>query len=109
MKETRLERLLNFLNPEEPDSFLLYALALEYRSLGQPLEALSYFIKILDTDPGYLALYYQLASLYIELGRPGEAEIAYLKGIELASTLKEMHTLNELKQAYQQMRDEQEF
>lgn len=109
MNETRLERLLQLLNPEEPDTFLLYALALEYRSMGQPEQAMAYFLKIKDNDAGYLAVYYQLASLYVETGSTQEAEKTYLEGIVLATTLNEMHTLNELKQAYQQLRDEQEF
>lgn len=109
MKDSRLQSLLNTLDTENPDTFLLYALALEYRSLGQPDQALEYFGKVLTVDAAYLAVYYQLAALYISLGKRNEAEETYLKGISLAAELDKQHTLNELKQAYRQFKDEDEY
>ena len=109
MNESRLDILLTSLIPAAPDAFLLYAIALEYRSLDQPALALDYFRQVLAHDPSYLATYYQLAALYLSLGKTAEAETTWLKGIEVAGLQGKQHTLNELRNAYRQFKDEDEF
>lgn len=109
MKESRLEILLTSLIPGKPDTFILYALALEYRSMNRSDLALEYFKKVLEADQNYLAVYYQLGALYQRIGEKNLAEETYLKGISLAASLGKDHTLSELKQAYRQFSDEDEF
>lgn len=109
MKESRLEILLTSLIPGKPDTFILYALALEYRSMNRSDLALEYFKKVLEADQNYLAVFYQLGALYQHIGDKNLAEEAYHKGIRLAASLGKDHTLSELKQAYKQFLDEDEF
>ncbi len=109
MNESRLEILLNSLIPGKPDTFTLYAIALEYRSQNRFDLTLEYFKKVLEADQNYLAVYYQLAALYQRIGEKILAGETYVKGISLAEKLGKDHTLNELKQAYRQFLDEDEF
>lgn len=108
MNESRLAILLDSLTPGTADVFLLYAIALEYRSMNKPELSLDYFRQVIAADEKYLATYYQLASLYISLDMKSEASQTYLRGIELAGLAGNSHTLNELKQAYRQFTDEDE-
>lgn len=109
MNESRLEILLTSLIPGKPDTFILYAIALEYRSQNRFDLALDYFKKVLEADKNYLAVYYQLAALYQRLDEKNLAEQTYLQGISLAGSLGKDHTLSELKQAYRQFLDEDEI
>ena len=96
----RLTQLLSFLENEPNDPFLIYAVATEYRSLGDREKSLDYFEKVAKEHPEYVATYYHLAQMYIELGAQENAEITFKKGIEVSQKAKDMHSLSELQNAY---------
>jgi hypothetical protein len=98
----RLDYLIQ-LHIEQPnDPFLIYGIALEHKKTNDP-EASTYFEKLLVSFPDYLPTYYQAAEYFIENNKMDVALTIYDTGIELASTLNEMKTLAELKNAKQNL------
>ena len=73
MSSTRLEQLRGMLAEEPNDAFIRYAIALELKRSGKMEEAANDLEALLNTDPKYIACYYQLALILIDLGRAGEA------------------------------------
>ena len=100
MKNERLKKLLEYLEEEPNDPFLLYAVANEYRN-SDYLKAKEFYDLLLSDHQDYLATYYHAASLYLELDRSSEAEGIFQKGIKLAEQQNDQLALRELKNAYQ--------
>jgi Tfp pilus assembly protein PilF len=95
----RIEILKGFLEQDPKDSFSRYALALEYVKLGQQDDARREFEFVRDSDPGYVATYFQLAQLYRNLGLRHDAEKTYRTGITVAAKAGDGHTQSELEEA----------
>ena len=99
----RIEVLKGFLEQDPKDSFSRYALALEYIKLGQTDDARQEFERVRDTDPGYVATYFQLGQLYRNLGLRHDAEKTYRTGITVASKQGDSHTQSELEGALESL------
>ncbi|WP_338763818.1 tetratricopeptide repeat protein [Bernardetia sp. ABR2-2B] len=78
----RLKQLLELLEKEPNDTFLLYALATEYLKTDTK-KALEYFENLLQNHTDYIATYYHAAELYVTLESYKKANKTYLKGIEV--------------------------
>lgn len=98
----RLDYLLELHKEQPNDPFLLYGIALEYKK-DDHSETSSSFDKLLTCFPDYLATYYQAAEYFAEKGFYEKALEVYDKGIRLATSLNEMKTLAELKNAKQNL------
>lgn len=96
---TRLEIIKRYLAEEPNDSFLRYAMCLEYMSLEKNDEAYSELEKLLNDDPDYLAAYYMAGKTAEATGKNHEALKWYSKGILVAKNQKDDHTRNELNAA----------
>jgi hypothetical protein len=103
----RLELLRQFVAEEPHDPFNHYVLATELLKTDKA-ESRQIFEYLLQTHAEYLATYYHLGALYVELGENVLAERTYLLGIELAKKLSNEKTLKEIKGAYQMFLDELE-
>lgn len=101
----RLEILRQFVAEEPQAPFNHYALATELSKIDKT-ETRQIFEYLLKNHADYLATYYHLGALYVELGENQLAEETYLAGIELARTTGNEKTLKELKGAYQMFLDE---
>lgn len=99
MNQARLDQLLEFYKEAPNDPFNIYALANEYKSFDQE-KALTYFELLLKSHPDYIATYYHLAHLYIDLAEEKKAQTVFEKGIEVATRNNEAHALRELRSAY---------
>jgi hypothetical protein len=66
------------------DSFTVYALAMEYRSLGRGDDALRSFEDLRKKDAKYVPMYLMAGQLLSEMGRSGEARAWFEAGIEAA-------------------------
>ena len=99
MNHSRLNQLLEFYKEEPNDPFNIYALATEYKPID-PEKALTYFELLIENHPDYVATYYHLAHLYLELEKEEEAKITFENGIEKATINNENLMLRELKSAY---------
>lgn len=96
----RLKSLLQLLEQEPTDPFIIYAIALEYQKF-EPERAIHYYELLMNKHENYLPTYYQAATLYSELGENEKARITYEKGIRIAASQQNMHTQLELQSAYQ--------
>jgi len=85
---------------EDPnDAFTIYALANEYKEIN--IEKALYFFEILVKDhPNYVATYYHLGHLYLDMGDMEKAKATFEKGIKIAADNKESLALRELKNAF---------
>ena len=96
----RIYELKNLLKDDPEDTFLHYALGLEYIKTGDEELALERFEILMNKYPDYLPVYYQAAHLYLAKGENDQAEITFKKGIALAGRLEEIKTSQELLNAY---------
>ena len=100
---SRVEKLLEMLKESEKDSFLMHALGLEYLKIGELEKALECFSAVVQGNPDYVGTYYHLAKLNEQLGRQEDAIKVYEKGMEVAKRLSDLHSLNELKMAWEEL------
>jgi tetratricopeptide (TPR) repeat protein len=98
--KSRIEQLQEFLKDDINDSFLKYALALEYVKVKENNTARDCFLKLIKDDENYIASYYQLGKLYESLNEVENAMAIYKNGIEIAKNIKDAKTLLELQEAY---------
>ena len=103
----RLEILRQFAEEEPQDPFNHYALATELLKFNKN-ESRQIFEYLLKNHADYLATYYHLGALYVELGEQQLAEKIYILGIDLARKIGNEKTFKELKGAYQILLDEME-
>ena len=103
----RLEILRQFVAEEPQDPFNHYALATELLKFDKT-ESRQIFEYLVKNYPDYLATYYHLGALYVELSEHQLAEETYNRGIALAREIGNEKTLKELKGAYQMFLDELE-
>jgi tetratricopeptide (TPR) repeat protein len=103
MSADRLSQLEELLKEDPTDSFLQYGIALEYAKKGNVEEAIGRIEKLLSEKPDYLGAYYQLGQYYEVVNKNNEAISIYEKGMALAKKLGNMKTMNELREALQQL------
>jgi len=106
MQTDRLQKLLDFLEIEPDDAFLLYALATEYLRLNQTDTALSYYERLVKDHPGYVGTYYHLGKLYEALNRKQDAITTYQNGMKTAREARDNHALSELQGVYNELTDD---
>jgi predicted Zn-dependent protease len=97
MENARLSQLLAFLEKEPADSFLNYALAMEYAGAGKDAESIAILEKLLERDPEYTGAYYHLGQAYLRAGYRDKAMKIWQEGVEMTGKLKKHHALSELK------------
>src|SRR5689334_20646702 len=99
----RLIQLLELLKEMPNDVFLKYGIALEYVSRNEDEKALGIFSQIKTENPDYLAMYYQLGKLFERKNQIEDAINTYNLGISVARNQKDLHTLNELQNAIDEL------
>ena len=91
---------------EPTDSFLNYALALEYAKINDHKKAIVLIEELLMRDENYLGAYYQLGKYYEQTEQNGSAVTTYKRGIAVAQKLKNNKALSELNEALWMLEDE---
>lgn len=99
MSNQRLDYILQMLKAEPNDTFLRYALSLEYAKLNELEKAIDTIETLLKDDSDYLGAYYQLGKLYEQTGNVTLAIDTYKKGIIIAKKQNNRKTLGELNEA----------
>ena len=94
----RIARLKEILSQSPNDSFVLYALGLEYASLNDSKTALEYFQQVLKNDPECVACYYQKALAHLKESQKSEAKSTLEAGIPKAVEAGQFHTRDKMKQ-----------
>ncbi|SMC96453.1 tetratricopeptide repeat protein [Pedobacter africanus] len=100
MQSTRLAKLLEFLQSDPNDPFVLYALATEYNTSNDTEKALEYYLKLTTDHPDYVGTYYHLGKLYEKLQQSDKAIVVYQNGMAVARNKRDMHAFSELQGAY---------
>ena len=91
---------------EDPnDSFLNYALALEYGKLNEIHKAVEIIETLLLHDANYLGAYYQLGKYYEALQQNDKAILTYKKGATIAQAQNNKKALGELNEALWMLED----
>ncbi len=101
MMNTRIDQLLDFLNDDPDDAFLLFALAQEYGHAGEIQQAREYYTTLRTKHPDYIALYYHLGKLEEHSGNTVAARETYEEGIARAGL--NPHAMSELRVALSQL------
>ena len=73
MALSRLEQIQEMLKSEPADSFLNYALALEYAKINDVRKAIELLEALLAREENYLGAYYQLGKYYEQLEQKNKA------------------------------------
>lgn len=97
--EKRLLFLEGLVQNGKADSFARYGLAIEYRRLGRPEDALKQFQSLRELDPKYVPQYLMAGQLLLSLGQKDEARAWLSAGIEQAKLASNSHALGELESA----------
>ncbi len=95
----RLTKLNKLLQDSPGNSFLHYAIAKEYETMGQNDLALAKYKELVKMDPDYIGTYYHLGKLMEALDLSQEAMKTYNLGIEVCKKAQDMHSLSELQNA----------
>lgn len=93
------------LKSEPDDSFLNYALALEYAKINDVKKAIALIEELLLRDENYLGAYYQLGKYYEQAELFVNAVATYKKGAIIAQLKNDKKTLGELNEALLMLED----
>lgn len=102
---SRLTQIQEMLKNEPNDSFLNYALALEYAKVNNVNKAIELIETLLSKDENYLGAYYQLGKYYEQIQDLPNAISTYKKGIVIAQKIKNNKALGELNEALWMLED----
>jgi tetratricopeptide (TPR) repeat protein len=95
----RMAALKRMLEKEPGDLFLLYAIALEHKKLGNFADALKYLEEVLKKDAGYCVAYQQRGQVHELAGDVEAARRAYREGIQAAGRKGDQHAREEMEGA----------
>lgn len=93
------------LKSEPNDSFLNYALALEYAKMDDVQKAIDLIETLLLKDENYLGAYYQLGKYYEQISEIEKAAEIYKKGLSIARQQKNNKASGELNEALWMLED----
>ena len=95
-QKSRREMLEQIVAAKPNDAFALYGLALECAKLGDDPSATQHFQKLLETNPGYVAGYFQFGQHLGRVGRIDEAKKLLSEGILVAQKAGDTHARDEM-------------
>jgi uncharacterized protein HemY len=102
----RINTLIQWLEDEPADTFLLFALAKEYANRQLWTEAEMYFLRVLVLDADYTGAYYHFGQLLVQTGRDQDAIQCFEKGIKVCQRVGDVKTLHEIQAELEEMNDE---
>ena len=103
-QKSRREILEQFVAAKPTDAFARYGLALECAKTGEDDAANENFKKLLETNPNYVAGYYQFAQFLARVGRLDEARKLLSDGVVVAQNAGDMHARDEMQAALSLLR-----
>lgn len=109
MVSDRLQQLLSLLKNSPNDSFINFAVAKEYESLGDDKKALKYYLQLVEKDAMYVGTYYHLGKLYEKMEELEKAFSTYKDGMNVAKLQGDQHAYNELAGAKLNLGDDEDF
>lgn len=106
MEQTRLEFLQEAVKENPGDTFVRYALAMEFSNAGEAESACEHFEYLLTRHPEYSATYYQAGMLLWKQGRREEAHKILSQGVEVTRRQGKGHAQSELERALEELASE---
>lgn len=103
-QKSRREVLEQFVTQKPGDAFARYGLALECAKAGDDQAAVGHFQQLLETNPGYVAGYFQFGQLLSRLGRIEEARKMLSDGVVVAQKTGDAHARDEMQAALSLLR-----
>jgi tetratricopeptide (TPR) repeat protein len=103
-QKSRRETLEQFVAKKPNDAFALYGLAMECANLGDDPAAAGHFQKLIETNPGYVAGYFQFGQFLSRVGRLDEARKLLSDGIVVAQKAGDAHARDEMQAALNSLR-----
>ena len=103
-QKSRREVLEKFVAEQPTDAFARYGLALECAKLGDDAAATENFQKLLETNPTYVAGYFQFGQYLARVGRFDEARKLLSDGVVAAQNAGDMHARDEMQAALSALR-----
>jgi tetratricopeptide (TPR) repeat protein len=88
-----------FIARRPSDPFPQYGLALEYKNAGQLAEAAETFARLMAAHPSYTAAYLHAGNTTLALGRPEDARVIYVRGVEACIQAGDAHARGEIEGA----------
>ena len=95
----RMQKLQAMLEKDAGDPFLLFAMGMEHKKAGNTADAVSWFHKTLEKDPGYCVAYHQAALAYEDGGDIDAAKRTFTEGIAAARKKGDHHAADEMEAA----------
>ena len=96
MTTDRLNTLLQLVKENPEDTFVLFAIAQEYKQAADFSTAITWYNKLRKVDGNYIGLYYHLADAYAQSGDSDAAFSTYEQGVRIAREINDQHALSEL-------------
>lgn len=93
----RRQKLEALLAESPDDSFLRYALAMQCASEGDDAAAVTGMESLIESDPHYVPVYFQLAQIVVKLGENERARQVLTRGIEMARRAGDDHAEGEMR------------
>lgn len=103
MKEQRLQKLLQMHAENGEDTFVNYAIGLEYLGLADLIAAEAWFRKVLVLDPKHIPAKYQLALLLFTQGKMEESSSILEAGLNQLKDNKDLKTRNEFQSLWDEI------
>ena len=95
----RMRRLQQMLEKSPNDTFLLYGVAMEHKNAGELPQAIEYFNRVVQIDPGYCYAYHQRGLAHEMAGDVDAARQAYREGVAAAAKKGDAHAQGEIQAA----------
>ena len=102
MNQDRIETLHQLIARDPEDVFSLYALGLEYAE-HDAQRSQTYFTRVLDLEPNYVAAYFQLGKLFAREGDESEARHWLELGMSVAQQVGDSHAHEEMQDFLDQL------
>ena len=93
---SRKEQIQEMLAEDPKDTFLRYALAMEFKSEGSSDASLEIFSELMQNDPPYVPAFFMAGQELAGLSRIDEAQKTLEEGIAHAKTQGELHAAGEM-------------
>jgi tetratricopeptide (TPR) repeat protein len=103
-QKSRREVLEQFVAQKPGDAFARYGLAMECANLGDDDAAASHFRQLLETNPTYVAGYFQFGQFLSRLGKIEEARKMLSDGVVVAQKAGDAHARDEMQAALTMLR-----
>ena len=103
MATDKLAQLTAMLERQPRDAFLLYAIGMEHKKLGDLSKAIEFYSRTIEVDPNYCYAYYQRGQSFEQQGDVASAKQSYRDGVDAARRSNDEHAKSELETALQML------